>query len=212
MHTHLLTPTYTRSQHIIAMAKYRITFQGNEIEATVTDKASAVDEWIRGITASCPNPTIVGLDCEWKPTYSSTLKNKTATLQLCIDTKCLIVQMFYLDFIPQSLKDFFRDTHFTFVGVEVQDDAQKLLDEYGLSVIHTADIQALAMARWPIAFYRKPGLKQLANSVVGLYMQKPLHVCRSNWEAGNLTLDQVEYACVDAYASFRIGRKLIQGM
>lgn len=195
--------------------KYRITFQENVIdviEVTVTDKASAVDEWIRSVRASCHTQTIVGLDCEWKPTFSPILKNKTSTLQLCIDTKCLIVQMFYLDCIPQSLRAFFSDTNFTFVGVEVQDDALKLSNEYGLSVSKTSDIQALAMTRWPICFMRKPGLKELANRIVGLYMAKPLHVCRSNWEARKLTLEQVEYACIDAYASFRIGRKLLKGM
>lgn len=192
--------------------RYTVNFQGNVIEATVTDKASAVDQWISSIRTSCPNQTIAGLDCEWRPTFSSILKNKTATLQLCIDTKCLIVQMFYLDYIPQSLKSLFSDTNFSFVGAEVQDDALKLFDEYGLSVAQTCDIQALAMTRWPTYFMRKPGLKQLAETVVGLYMQKPLHVCRSNWEARSLTMEQIEYACIDAYASFRIGRKLLDGM
>ncbi|XP_074356258.1 3'-5' exonuclease-like [Apium graveolens] len=192
--------------------KYRVTFQENVIEVTVTNKASAVDEWIRSVRASCHTQTIVGLDCEWKPTFSPILKNKTATLQLCIDSKCLIVQMFYLDCITQSLKAFFSDTNFTFVGVEVQDYALKLMNEYSLSVSKTCDIQALAMTSWPIRFFRKPGLKELANSIVGLYMAKPLDVCRSNWEARKLTLDQVQYASIDAYASFRIGSNLLQGI
>lgn len=192
-------------------SKYMVHFQGKVIEATVTNMASAVDEWVRDVrsiyTGHC---VVVGLDCEWKPNTISSMSNRTATLQLCIDTKCLIVQMFYLDYIPQSLKGFLSDPNFTFVGVEVGDDALKLLREYGLIVTSTADIQALAMSRWPVRFYRKPGLKDLARYVAGLNMEKPIHVCRSNWEVRYLSEEQVEYACIDAYASCKIGHKLLK--
>ncbi|KAI3848208.1 hypothetical protein MKW92_028324 [Papaver armeniacum] len=33
-------------------------------------------------------------------------------------------------------------------------------------------------------------------------------VGRSNWNAKNLSVDQVQYATVDAYASFEIGKKI----
>ncbi|KAK1354357.1 3'-5' exonuclease domain-containing protein [Heracleum sosnowskyi] len=191
--------------------KYYVNFQGNLIETIVTNKASDVDEWLHNIQlAYHGKSSVVGLDCEWRPHIIRSMSNKTATLQLCIDTKCLIVQMFYLDYIPQSLKDFFTDPKFTFVGVEVQDDALKLQDEYGLRVSSTADIQALAMTRWPLRFVRKPGLKGLARGVAELNMEKPKHVSMSNWEAVNLNLQQIEYACIDAFASYKIGHKLLE--
>lgn len=192
-------------------AKYYVNFQGNLIETTVTKMASDVDEWLHNIQLAYQGKTsVVGLDCEWRPHIIRSMSNKTATLQLCIDTKCLVVQMFYLDHIPQSLKDFFTDTKFTFVGVEVQDDAVKIQNEYGLRVTGTADIQALAMARWPLRFVRKPGLKGLARSVAELLMEKPKHVSMSNWEAVNLNVQQIEYACIDAFASYKIGHKLLE--
>lgn len=192
-------------------AKYNVNFQGNIIETTVTNKASDIDEWLHNIQLSYHGKTsVVGLDCEWRPHIIRSMSNKTATLQICIDTNCLIVQMFYLDYIPQSLKDFFTDPKFTFVGVEVQDDALKLQEEYGLRVASTADIQALAMARWPLRFVRKPGLKGLARGVAELNMEKPKHVSMSNWEAVNLNVQQIEYACIDAFASYKIGHKLLK--
>lgn len=192
-------------------AKYNVNFQGNIIETTVTTKASDVDEWLHNIQLAYHGKTsVVGLDCEWRPHIIRSMSNKTARLQLCIDKKCLIVQMFYLDYIPQSLKDFFTEPKFTFVGVQVQDDALKLQDEYGLRVASTADIQALAMARWPLRFVRKPGLKGLARGVAELYMAKPKHVSMSNWEAVNLNVQQIEYACIDAFASYKIGHKLFE--
>lgn len=191
--------------------KHMVSFSGKTIEATVTDKASVVDEWVQNILSlhNGNGKMIVGLDCEWRPPVISSLSNKTATLQLCIGTDCLILQMFYMDYIPQSIKNFLSDPNITFVGVEVGDDALKLNDEYGLVVTSTTDIQAVAMTRWPIRFYRKPGLKRLADVVAGLYMEKPKHVCQSNWEARVLSEKQIEYACIDAYACYRIGLSLL---
>ena len=191
--------------------KLLVQFSGSTIEATVTVKASVAEYWIHQIQSMYNGQQIiVGLDCEWKPPIMQSMSNRTATLQLCVDTKCLILQMFYVDYIPQSIKSFLSDPNVTFVGVEVGDDVLKLRDEYGLHCTSTSDIQALAMARWPRKFFVKPGLKFLAREVVGLYMQKPMHICQSNWEARVLDAEQIEYACIDAYASYRIGHKLLK--
>ncbi|GAA0153591.1 hypothetical protein LIER_11792 [Lithospermum erythrorhizon] len=192
--------------------RFSVNFQGNVIEVTVTNKASEVERWVSQIlTTYSGEQIIVGLDCEWKPNISSTMNNTTATLQLCVASKCIIIQMFYLDNIPQSIKNFLDASNVTLVGVEVQDDVLKLQNEYGLRCnAKTADIQAMAMARWPVTFNRKPGLKKLASDIVGLHMAKPLHVCRSNWEARVLSAQQIEYACIDAFASYKIGSRLLE--
>ncbi|CAK9152872.1 unnamed protein product [Ilex paraguariensis] len=188
--------------------KYMVQFYDSTIEATATDKASVVQDWVHQIRSYHGRQIIAGLDCEWKPPIVQSMSNRSATLQLCVDAKCLILQMFYIDYIPQSLKSFLSDPNVTFVEVEVGDDVLKLRDEYGLHCTRTSDIQALAMASWPWMFFGKPGLKYLANEVVGLYIQKPIHICQSNWEARVLDAEQVEYACIDAYASYRIRHKL----
>ncbi|XP_021857525.2 uncharacterized protein [Spinacia oleracea] len=101
--------------------------------------------------------------------------------------------------------------NFTFVGVEVADDVAKLRDEYGLVCGNSKDFQAHALSVWPNRWYRKPGLKVLAKDIAGLTMVKPIHVCRSDWQARVLSNEQVEYACIDAYASYKIGYKLFMG-
>ncbi|XP_059279546.1 3'-5' exonuclease-like [Lycium ferocissimum] len=191
-------------------SKYSVTFAGKTIETTLTDKATVTDEWVREILSLHGNSpmVVVGLDIEWRPHEISWMSNKSATLQLCIDQKCLILQLFYVDQLPESLKDFLKNTKFIFVGIEVADDVKKLKDEYGLECGKCADIRALAKQRWPGRF-RRPGLKDLAWEVASLNMKKPKHVCMSNWEARELNNDQVEYACIDAYASYKIGHKLL---
>ncbi|KAK6921479.1 3'-5' exonuclease domain [Dillenia turbinata] len=149
-----------------------------------------------------------GLDIEWRPHYISYMSNKSATLQLCIDRNCLILQLFHIDYLPEALKTFLADPNFTYVGIEVGGDIEKLRTEYGLECSSSADIRELAICRWPGRF-RRPGLKDLAIEVANLCMKKPNHVCMSNWEARVLNENQVEYACIDAYASYKIGHKLL---
>ncbi|XP_049403498.1 uncharacterized protein LOC125867113 [Solanum stenotomum] len=190
-------------------SKYYIKFGGQTIETTVTNKAAVANEWANAMLSKYSGrQTVVGLDNEWKPTFSPYTSNKSATLQLCIDNTCLIVQLFYLDEIPRTLKNFLANPNFTFVGVEVAEDILKLKNEYGLVCTSQADIRDVAKNKWPGRFSR-PGLKDLANEICGLYMPKPKHICQSNWEASVLSEAQVEYACIDAYASYKIGHKLL---
>ncbi|KAG8379734.1 hypothetical protein BUALT_Bualt07G0120200 [Buddleja alternifolia] len=190
-------------------SKYTVTFAGTTIETTVTDKSATATEWVQEITSlHGGSPAVVGLDVEWRPHPISSMSNKSATLQLCIDQKCLILQLFYMDEIPESVKGFLMNPNFTFVGIEVGDDVLKLKNEYGLDCSSSKDIRAVAKERWPARF-RRPGLKDLAWEVCGLNMRKPKHVCKSNWEARVLNQGQVEYACIDAFASYKIGHKLL---
>ncbi|KAL4586504.1 hypothetical protein LXL04_011140 [Taraxacum kok-saghyz] len=190
-------------------SKYHVRYDGKTIVTTVTDKSAVATEWVDEILllhANNPN-VMVGLDVEWRPHSISYMSNKSATLQLCIDDKCLILQLFYMDEIPESLKSFLLNPKFTFVGIEVEGDILKLKNEYGLDCAKSADIREGAKKKWPGRF-RRPGLKDLAMDVARIHMKKPKHVCMSNWEARILNESQVEYACVDAYASYKIAYKI----
>ncbi|KAF3438673.1 hypothetical protein FNV43_RR21437 [Rhamnella rubrinervis] len=174
------------------------TFNGKTIKTTVTYKASITDQWVTQIILARHEArlTVVGLGIKWKPHQNSyRMNNKSTTLQLCTDNKCLIVQLFYIDYIPQSLKDILMNPNFTFDGTGVGDDIQKLKSEYGLPCSKSANNGEMAKSRWPGRFSRL-GLKDLAFQILGLIMtmKKPLHLTKSNWEARGLSDDQVEHA------------------
>ena len=40
-------------------------------------------------------------------------------------------------------------------------------------------------------------------------MEKPRHVTMSNWEKRQLDVAQVQYACIDAYVSYKLGERLL---
>ncbi|CAN6204400.1 unnamed protein product, partial [Urochloa humidicola] len=88
-------------------------------------------------------PLIVGLDCEWKPDDHSWSTSKVAILQLCTGTRCLILQLLYVDRVPASVKSLLADPGVRFVGVGVGEDAAKLAAHYGLACAAAVDVEGL---------------------------------------------------------------------
>lgn len=179
---------------------------------TVTNTASAVDNWISCIYRihRCRlNHLIVGLDAEWRPSSYGCSRGPVATLQLCVGMRCLIFQLLYADFIPESLAIFLRNPNFTFVGVGVREDANKLQNDYQLHVARTLDLRPLAADKLGMMEYKQAGLKRLATVVLGFNVDQSRNITMSEWDAVILDSDQVLYACMDAHLSFEIGKTLI---
>jgi ribonuclease D len=57
----------------------------------------------------------------------------------------------------------------------------------------------------------KAGLKGIASAVMGVNIEKPRNVTMGLWDAYELSDEQIEYACIDAFVSFEVGRKLLTG-
>ena len=189
-------------------SKYLVLTDGLTIETTVTDKANIVEEWIHLVLSRYAknHGMVVGLDTEWMRDQNN--KTKVAILQLCVKDKCLIFQLFLMDNIPQSLRSFLSAFNLKFVGVGIENDIERLKDDYGLECKNGIDLATLAMTQCTNILSSR-GLKHLAKRLVGLDMKKSKDVCTSEWQSRVLTKDQVEYACIDAYASYKIGHKLL---
>ncbi|XP_057786468.1 3'-5' exonuclease-like [Salvia miltiorrhiza] len=190
---------------------YNVNFFEEEIYTTVTDNPAVVTGWIDDIKYLHRLPgLIVGLDVEWRPSYS-TQRNPVATLQLCVRDRCLVYQIFQTDRIPESLAEFLS-TEFrfiSFVGVNIKEDLEKLQSDYGIGGgARYVDLRGLAADAYGMEELERAGLKTLASVVLGKEVEKPREVTMSRWDARRLSVEQVKYACVDAYLSFEIGRAL----
>lgn len=75
--------------------------------------------------------------------------------------------------------------------------------DYGLRVGNVVDLRELTGKEM-----KNAGLKTLAKEVLGKEVEKPKKVSMSRWDNACLTLAQVQYACLDAFLSFEIGRSL----
>jgi hypothetical protein len=177
-----------------------VRFGSATIDTTVTRDAAAADEWVRAVRAAHPRgggPLIVGLDCEWKPNYRSWTTSRVAVLQLCAGARCLVLQLFYVDRVPASVRS-------------VGEDAARLAADYGLACAAPVDLEARCndhLGR--CAGGRRLGLKGFAREVLGLVMEKPRGVTMSNWEKHDLDEAQIRYACIDAYVSYKLGERVL---
>ncbi|BAT99104.1 hypothetical protein LR48_Vigan06g118600 [Vigna angularis] len=189
--------------------RYEIWCDGTTIETIVTNEENIVEQWLSSTYAL--KQKVVGLDTEWMHVPKASTKKatmKVAILQLCVEDRCLIVQLFFMKNIPPSLQSFMMDASFDFVGVGVMNDINMLKKNYGLECNKGTDLVMLAKKRWPEKI-SSGSLKYLAKELVGLEMEKSKAVVTSDWKAKELTEVQVKYACIDAYASFKIGKMVL---
>ncbi|KAF2321822.1 hypothetical protein GH714_002959 [Hevea brasiliensis] len=88
--------------------------------------------------------------------------------------------------------------------VEVRNDAYKLFENYKLHVAHTKDVAYWA-PRKIMTNYRMMGLKALVLDGLQKVIPKPREITMTEWNAKELTIEQIEYACLDAFVSLELG-------
>ncbi|KAI3872078.1 hypothetical protein MKW92_047684 [Papaver armeniacum] len=191
---------------------FKVRYYNDKIRTTVTHTASVVDQWIadvyKNFADKINDDLVVGLDIEW------VRNNKVDVLQLCFAHRCLIFQFFGCDEkeVPKSLVNFLNDERIIFVGAGMDEAAHKLLVDYGLSIARTQDLGRLADYKLGTR-----GLYQVdLNSLMNIVLDEHLHhqpkfgrITFSRWDRDTLKNEQVEYACLDAYASFKLGLYLL---
>ncbi|KAI3839133.1 hypothetical protein MKW92_038314 [Papaver armeniacum] len=193
---------------------FDVSFYTDIIRTTVTPETSIVDEWIKRVYESFHskledgNNLIVGLDIEWVRLCE---RNKVSVLQLCLAHQCLIFQFLGLPKheVPESLIDFLNDGRIIFVGSGIDQDANKLWIDYGLNVARREDLAGLSDHKLGTKDLYQSGLQFLMWKVLGKNLHKPKGLTLSRWDFDFLTNEQVAYACLDAYASFKLGMKLM---
>ncbi|CAO1948422.1 unnamed protein product [Urochloa humidicola] len=191
---------------------FTVRFGQDEITTTVTSSGRAVDRWIAEVLSAhrpggARRDIIVGLDVEWRPSYSSA-QNPAATLQLCVGRRCLIFQLLHADYFPAALLGFLGDRTIRFFGVGVEADAARLRADHGLAVANAVDLRGLAAEVMGRPELRQAGLRGVVVAVLGSNLNKPQRVTMSRWDARTLSGEQVSYACVDAFVSSEVARRL----
>ena len=153
------------------MCLYEIEIQGVYVKASVVDRAVLVDAHIDELRSSFEKPLvspIVAFDIKCKPNC-----NGAMLLILCIGTRCLIIQLYYLDSFPESIKKFLSDSNVCFVGIEVKDKVKKILQWLQMFGCKTG----VELGHLAARILKKPNLDgcvlvELA-SEVGVYYEEP---------------------------------------
>ncbi|XP_077231958.1 3'-5' exonuclease-like [Tasmannia lanceolata] len=190
---------------------FTVKFFGTHILTTLTPRPSIVRKWIYKIQhlhRFRRNRLTVGLGVQWRPSFTKSSSNQAATLQLCVGRSCLIFQLLRnTSTIPRSLVRFLADPRTTFVGVRNWNDSRMLQRDYELRVSKVLDLRDVATVR--MGTKNGASMEQLASIVLNTHgVKKPGWIGRSNWDDWDLSEMQVQYACVDAFVSFEIGKVL----
>ncbi|GLH01033.1 Werner Syndrome-like exonuclease [Gryllus bimaculatus] len=159
----------------------------------------------RTLVRKCVAFPALGFDCEWVTLPSG--RRPVALLQLAsVDGVCALVRLNKLQgsdslSIPSELKALLEDSSVLKVGVAPSDDANYLLNDYGIMVRGCLDLRHV-MQR--IGGMPHGGLSGLAESVLEAKMDKSWSIRCSNWEVDDLSERQISYAANDAWFAVKI--------
>ncbi|XP_049452738.1 exonuclease 3'-5' domain-containing protein 2 isoform X2 [Epinephelus fuscoguttatus] len=150
---------------------------------------------------------VLGLDCEWvsvKGRTSAVSLLQMATYSgLCVLVRLLAFRSGQQPF-PLSLMEVLRDPHVLKVGVGCYEDGKRLTRDYGLSLTCTVDLRYLALRQRQATVNNGLSLKSLAEDLLNVSLDKSLELRCSDWEADQLTLQQMTYAARDAQVSIAL--------
>ena len=74
-----------------------ITLHHREVEVTVTNSGEEVCRWLE----EQKELTEFGVDVEWRPNFSKGEDNPVALLQIGAEEKCIVIQLLYIDYVPE---------------------------------------------------------------------------------------------------------------
>lgn len=152
----------------------------------------------------------LGLDCEW--VSESGKANPVCLLQLAtIEGLVLLIRLNTVGALPIYLKEILASFEVFKVGVAVAGDSRKLVADHGLDVGGCVDLRHLVLA------YRgcndghpgKLGLEALAESFLGVSLDKDWKIRAGDWEAETLSERQLNYAANDALVAVNVLWRLI---
>ncbi|CAI9118905.1 OLC1v1020532C1 [Oldenlandia corymbosa var. corymbosa] len=208
VHQHPRLNPYHRRQ--LSAATNIVYCDSHCIYTTVTSAGSVVRDWLFRLRRYHTHRLrrgrlLVGVGVQWTPGRNPS----PATLQLCIGHRCLIFQLTHADRIPISLRRFLSDPNITFVGVNNKRDYDMLGYNSGHQLWVPRLIDLVDVANEKRGYGMMVSMEKLAEWELGMKgLKKEILVGRSNWDGFCLSLDQIEYAAVDAFISFMLGKNL----
>ncbi|XVF22053.1 hypothetical protein REPUB_Repub12eG0141000 [Reevesia pubescens] len=190
---------------------------GLDIELTVVEDPEETEDYPKRSNWSYRKKserkfTKIDANEDSKETKDPEMKSGVAILQLCDGATCLIVQLRFLDSIPNSLLNFLQLPDFAFVGIGIKATVAKLEKEYGLGCKNAVELGQLAASVMQMPHLAACGMDFLVLMVDNsLNLDKPTSAVFSDWGKDPLNKKQIKFAVANAFAYFKIGVKLLSG-
>lgn len=159
------------------------------------------DQELNSIASQLNSVTEFGFDTETKPSFKKGEVFKVALLQLATQTDAYLIRLHRVTQF-QIIKNIFENEEILKVGVAIRDDLKQLQKIFKFEPQNFSELQDLAKAKGLENF----GLKGMAEEVLQAELTKGPKL--TNWEAKELTDQQLMYAATDAWIGLMIYRKL----
>ena len=144
---------------------------------------------------------VIGFDTETKPSFRKGRVHKLALLQLAIPEEVFIFRLQRTG-IPAELVNLFENENIIKAGVAIRDDLKKLRELAKFKPAGFLELQEYSN------YFNIEGnsLKKLAAIVMGIKISKSQQL--TNWEASELSDQQLFYAATDAWVCLEIYLRL----
>jgi hypothetical protein len=140
---------------------------------------------------------------------NTTIDTVACTLQLSSTNVCLVINLIDLGCMPNKLKNIIMSGSWIKMGVGVDMDMKILSANYCLDQCNGGfDVKNIAQ----INNHPNPNLESLYNQYVGGNIKKKGNCSKIHDWTKKLTIEQINYAAMDAIMSYQLGMFFIDGM
>lgn len=154
------------------------------LQIKVAKCAGDVDAWLSAV-----QPSVLGLDIEWKPVFNKNGKrNRASLLQLSYKDSAILIQLFYVPVSPM-LREILADERVKKVGVGISGDTAMMELDWGVTINGSVELG------------HGKSLAKVAFAATEIKLSKQKKICLSNWENRTLSTAQVIYAALDAWVA-----------
>lgn len=147
-------------------------------------------------------PKELGFDTETRPSYKKGEVYNVALLQLSTETDAYLIRLHFVTKF-QVIKDLLENKNIVKAGVAIRQDLKILQKTFGFNPQSFVELQDLAKAKGLKNF----GLKGMTEEVLQASLSKRSKL--TNWEARELSDEQLMYAATDAWVGLSIYQKLM---
>ena len=147
----------------------------------------------------------VGFDCEWDSGRYWGMNSKVALIQISTSSFTLLVQVFKMNQLPESIKLLLFSPSIRKVGRQVGGDIEKVLRDFNVADESKGIVELGSLCSGlEIITDGRAKLSTICEKVLGLCLPKDPEVRESKWSADRLTPSQVTYAALDSFISRKI--------
>lgn len=180
-------PTITNDQTAALPA---IRFDGETVVVDTDAQLADACKYLAG-------QSVIGFDTETRPSFKAGVTNRVALLQLSTYERCYLIRLCRVRFSRELLR-IMESASIKKVGADVAGDIRSLNQLKHFRADGFLDVQTLA-PQWGI---EDKSLRKISAIVLGKRVSKAQRL--SNWEAAQLTEQQMAYAATDAWVCLKI--------